>query len=38
MTLMFKYLDVNTVTNVHVSTKLIVDTLEHSFKSVDEGR
>ena len=31
-------LDVNTVTNVHVSTKLTVGTLEHSFKSIDEGR
>ena len=33
-----KYLDVNMVTNVHVSTKLTVGTSEHSFKSVDEGR
>ena len=33
-----KFLDVNTVTNVHVSTKLMIGTSEHSFKSVDEGR
>ena len=33
-----KCLDVNTVMNVHVSTKLTVGTSEHSFKSVDEGR
>ena len=33
-----KCLDVNMVTNVHVSTKSTVGTLEHSFKSVDEGR
>ena len=31
------YLDLNTVTNVHVSTKSTVGTSEHSFKSVDEG-
>ena len=31
-------LDVNMVTNVYVSTKLTVGTLEHSFKSIDEGR
>ena len=30
----YKYLDINTVTNVHVLTK---GTLEHSFKSIDEG-
>ena len=33
-----KYLDVNMVMNVHVSTKSTVGTLEHSFKSIDEGR
>ena len=33
-----KCLDVNTVTNVHVWTKLTIGTSEHSFKSVDEGR
>ena len=38
MILMFKYLDVNTVKNVHMSTKLTVGTLEHSLKSIDEGR
>ena len=30
-----KYLDINMVTNVHVSKKSMVGTLEHSFKSVD---
>ena len=29
-------LDINIVTNVHVSTKLTVGTSEHSFKSIDE--
>ena len=33
-----KYLDVNPVTNVHVSTQSTIGTSEHSFKSVDEGR
>ena len=33
-----KYLDVNMVRNIHVSTKLTVGTSECSFKSVDEGR
>ena len=33
-----KYLDINMVTNVHVSKKSMVGTSEHSFKSVDEGR
>ena len=33
-----KYLDVNMVTNVHVSTKSTEGTSEHSFKPIDEGR
>ena len=33
-----KFLDIDMVTNVHVSTKLTIGTLEHSFKSVYEGR
>ena len=33
-----KCLDVNMVMNVHVLTKLTVGTLEHSFKSADDGR
>ena len=33
-----KWLDENTVLNVHVLTKSTVGTSEHSFKSVDEGR
>ena len=33
-----KYLDVNTMMNVHVSTKLTVGILEHSFKSIDKSR
>ena len=31
----YKYLNVNTVTNIHVLT---IGTLEHSFKSINEGR
>ena len=33
-----KYLDINMVMNVHLSTKWTVGTSEHSFKSIDEGR